>query len=296
MSHPILFIISILIALIAILLTIIYALNKKFRSYPCYYNVLFTLIITFDNLIRLIPGGKRTYEEEADDGHSKSIPCHIQALSLTIFDKMMLTLMTSYSIISFFGICKVDFYKSHIKSIFISLTILSSFISLLFSILFYNKGISDRSEFCYVETKNNFKKVLDTIVTSVLWIISLICIVKILLQMTESRKERELEIEKEKIPQGVGSFNKHLTRYIINLILTSITFIYVILLILKKLSFNSFAKDLIYILLSLFNELFFTINDELIKELKRILTCTPQVEENNDNDYNEGFNEEIEGD
>ena len=295
MSHPILFIISILIALIAILLAIIYCLNKKFRSYPCYFNILFTLIITFDNLIRLIPGGKRTYEDEEDDGHSKSIPCHIQALSLTIFDKMMLTLMTSYSIIFYFGICKVDFYKTHVKPIFISLTVLSSFISILFSILFYIQGTSDRSEFCYVETKNDFKKVVDTIVTSVLLIISLICILKTILQIKVSRKERELEIEKENIPKVVGSFNKHLTRFIISLILTLATFIYVILIILKKLSFNSFAKDLIYILLSLLNELFFTINEELIKEIKRIITCTPQ-EENNDDDYNEGFNEENEGD
>ena len=55
---------------------------------------------------------------------------------------------------------------------------------------------------------------------------------------------------------------------------------YVILLILKKLEFldniSVFLRDMIYILLSLIGEIFFTVNTEVIKETKRIIRCQPR--------------------
>ena len=255
-------------------------------------NIIFTITIIFDNLIRLIPSGKRTYDDKPDYDSPKSIPCHIQAIVLTIFDKLMLTLMTSYYIISYFGICRVDLYKIYEKAIFILLTLFSILISIIFAILFYIQGISDRSEYCYVETKNTFKKIVDSIVTGILLLISLLCIGIIMRQIYQTKKEKEME----NMTQEIDSFNKHLKRFAFNLVITLFIFIYVILLILKLLTFNSFVKDLIYILLSFLAELFFTINNELVKIIKKILCCCCSfgVKENIEEDYIETLNEENE--
>ena len=289
MSHPVLIIISIIISLFAFLLLIIYLLNKKFRSYPCYFNIIFTLSITIDNLIRLIPGGKG---DKGDNPlEKKTVLCHIQAFSLTLFDKLMLTLMTSYSIIAYMGSFHLYYYKTNVKKVFIGLTIVSFLISLITTLLFYLNGISNRSQYCYVETKDKFKQVVDSIVTSILLLISLYCIINLIKKILEIKAEKENEEEGE---NSLESIKKHLCRFIWDLIVTIITFGYVILLINKLLTFfDHFGKDLVYILLSLLVELFFTINSELIKEVIRILTCKKE-EDNKEKitSLSDNYNEE----
>ena len=159
----------------------------------------------------------------------------------------------------------------NVKKIFILLTIFSFAISLITTLLFYLKGISNRSQYCYVETKQKFKQIIDSIVTGILLIISLFCIIKLIFKIHELKTEKENEEDYE---NSVKSLNRHLFRFICDLIVTVITFGYVILLINKLLPhFNNFGKDMIYILLSLLAELFFTINTELIKEVIRIIAC-----------------------
>ena len=297
MAHPVLIAISIIITVFAFLLLIIYLLNKKFRSYPCYFNIIFTLSITLDNLIRLITGGKGNGDES--DTNYTTI-CQIQAFTLTLFDKVMLCLMTSYSIIAYIGSYHLYFYKTHEKKIFIVLTIVSFLISLITTILFYINGISNRSQYCYVETKSQFKKILDTIVTSILLIISLFCIIKLLIKIKQLKQEKEYETETgDGNEDSVKSITRHLIRFILNLILTLNIFMYVICLINKIIDFEHFFKDLVYILLSLFAELFFTINMELIKEVLRIITCKKIEEDDEDqreqtSQLSDNYNEENE--
>jgi hypothetical protein len=287
MPHPALITISAIIAVFAILLIIIYASNRKFRSYPCYFNIIFTLTITADYLIRLIPSGSGTGK---DDDKPKSISCHIQAFSLTLFDKLMLTLMTAYSFIAYLGSYQLQFYKSKEKSIFIASTIVSVIISSIPTILFYLQKISNRSEYCYVETKSEFKKILDSIVTGILGLLSLFFIIRLLMKIQQIKRDKQNEDEYENERK---SLNVHFIRFISNFIINFVTFLYVILLINKKLPFDNFVKDLIYILLSLLVELFFTINSELIKEVKRIITCKKVEQIDLDNSYvSENLNEE----
>ena len=285
MAHIVLIIISGIITLVAILLIIIYCMNKSFRAFPCYFNIIFTLTIAFNNIIRLIPAGRGT---GIDTNEEKTIPCHIQAFTLAFFDKLMLTLMTSYSIISFLGSFQNEFYNKNEKKIFIILTLLSIIITAIPTYLFYSRGISDRSEFCYVETKDPFKQVLDTIVTGALLIISLICIISILVKIYKLKGEINAQGRD-------SSINFHYIRFIFNLLINFITFTYVILLILKVMPFDNFVKDLLYILLSLSVELFFTVNSKLLKEIKRIITCkSGDIEDefhNIDDTYNDDENE-----
>ena len=108
MANPVLIAISILISIIAVFLIIIYLINRKFRSYPYYFNIIFILVIAVDNIIRLIPG-------EIDSKQKETIGCKIQAFTLTLFDKLMLILMTIYSIFAYLENFQNFFYKSNKK-------------------------------------------------------------------------------------------------------------------------------------------------------------------------------------
>ena len=65
-----------------------------------------------------------------------------------------------------------------------------------------------------------------------------------------------------------NGFDNHWLRFIIDLIINIIVFVYVFLIITKSLP-TTWAKDLIYIILCLVVELFFTLNGALI----RYITC-----------------------
>ena len=274
MANPILIIISILISIIAIFLIIIYCINKKFRSYPYYFNIIFISIIAIDNIIRLIPEGKG--DNNTETGNETTL-CKFQAFTLTLFDKLMLVLMTVYSVFAYLENFQNFFYKPKEKIIFIVSTVFSLILSLLLTLIFYFQGISDRSQYCYVETKNTLKKILDTIITSILFIISSFCLTSILINIKQLKQERENDPE---IEQEKGQIDFFLLRFIFIFILNILTFGYVIVLINKIIVIkDDFIKDLIYILISLFDEIFFTIKMELFKEVKKTITCDKGEEE-----------------
>lgn len=261
MPNLALIIISVIITFIAICISIIYCTNKNFRSFPFYFNMMFTISIALNNVIRFIPF-------EKGEEKNLTILCQIQAFSLTFLDKYMLTLMTVYSVIAYIGSYRIESFKVYQKSIFIILTIISIIISGICTTVFFIVGISGHSEFCYVKTSEPVKQWVDTIVTSILFLINLFCIIRILMKVSQLRKE----INQSIIVGRENGFDNHLTRFIIDLIINIIVFVYVILLILKKLPFDSFVKDLIYIISCLVVELFFTLNSELI----RYITCQRQ--------------------
>lgn len=287
MAEAILYVISVIITIIAICLIITYSINKKFRALPFYFNIIFTLSIAINNILRLIPAARGDGINSKDEGKKESIQCKIQAFALTFLDKFMLVLMTSYSIIAFMGLFKKEFSKNHQNLTFIILIIISIIISLVCTIIFYLQAISDRSYFCYVETKNNVKQIVDTIVTSILLAINLICIVSMLIKIII------LKIE-SKDHQGIGnSVLYHLARFIFSFFINLITFVYVILLINKLMPFDNFVKDLIYILLCLIVELFFTVNSELIREIKKIITCQKINEDDNQNENEDEISDDM---
>ena len=263
-----LIIISGIISLFTILIIIIYLKSKYFKSYPCYFNIFFCLIITLDNLLRLIP---HRHEENRDE---HSYWCWIQAFSLSFCDKQFLTSITIYSIIHYLGVFQQDFYENNIKYIFITLITITVFISLLLTIIFILKGVNDiNSEVCYVSGESDIKQSLDTIFTALLLLIDIFCLIRIITKMCKlSRAFKENEDKRKN-----KSILMHIWRFIFDLIINIITFGYILLIINKGLSFidnkNKGYIDLIYIILCLITELFFTINSELYREFMRLLTC-----------------------
>ena len=259
-SIPII-IISIAISLFTILIIFIYCRGESFKSYPCYFNIFFCVVITLDNLLRLIQNNQLV------------VWCWIQALSLSFFDKLILNSITIYSIIHFLGIYKQDFYNANLRGIFITLILINICISIILTLIFaFCDELSSNSEVCYVGTHNTLKKVLDTIYTIILLLIDITCINLIIYGVCRLSKNYSESKDSEKMTLS----RKYVFRFIIDLIINIIAFGYILLLINKKLTIfddRKYIKDIIYVVLCLIVELFFTINSELFREIMRLLTC-----------------------
>ena len=155
---------------------------------------------------------------------------------------------------------------------------------MILATVFSLKGMSVSSQYCYVRTRDETKYIVDTIITTLLWATSVICTLRLLINLVKIKKE--VDVFKRK----ADSIAYHTCRFSFNLAFNILIFLYVILLINKKLTWITadWAKDFVYIILSFIGEIFFTINYEVWKETKRILTCKKvELEE----DYNKEFYE-----
>ena len=249
-----------LIVLFNIFLIFIY-IKSKFNSYPYYFNIFFCVTISLNNIIRLITGERKADEET-------SAACKAQAIFLTFSDKLILACVCSYSFINYLGMTRTEFYKNKEKVIFIVLAVISILISIISTIIFISQGYSTHSHFCYADTSNSVKKISDSIITGILFGVSLLCL--IILMVNIIKLKNTLESESSGRSSNIGY---HLCRFSFDIIINIALFIYIFLIINKTLSWGSIAKDIIYIILCLIIEVFFTVNKEFIKETKRILTC-----------------------
>ena len=263
--YPICFGFNILIVLVTTCLIIIYVKVKDLHSYPCYFNILLSVVISINNIARLINPG----------GNSDNIGCKIQGFILALFDKLMLTTMTIYSIVTYLGIVNLEFYKENEKRIFIISTILSILISLIIAILFILNGVVVYDDVCYVrssidETVRNLKvnkEIIDVIVNSILLVVNFYCILRLLIYIIKIILESKKNNEKRVLKDYFFFFLKYLIIFILN----NMTFIMVILIIFDK--FESEFTSLFYIILSFFIILFYTVNMRVLHEGKNIICC-----------------------
>ena len=262
-TNPGLIAVSVLISVAGIFIIVIYAKSKIFHSYPYYFNIFFIVAIMLNNLIRLLPG--RSDENE----FKTSVGCYIQGIILTVLDKLILCQITSYSVIYYLGSFHSEIFEKNKMLIFYLLSQIGFAISMILATVFSFKGMSVSSQYCYVRTNDQTKFIVDTIITTLLWATSIFCTLKLLINLVKIKKEVAVFNRK------ADSITYHTCRFTFNLVFIVIMFLYVDLLINKKLTWipGNWGKDLIYIILSFIGEIFFTINSEVWKETKRILTC-----------------------
>jgi len=272
-TTTVLIVLSVFISVAGILIMIIYGKSKIFHSYPYYFNIFFILTIMLNNLIRLIPG------REDENEFKTSTGCYIQGIILTVLDKLMLTQITSYSVIYYLGSFHSEVFEKHKMLIFLLLSEIGFAISMILATVFSFKGMSVNSQYCYVRTRDNTKYIVDTTITTLLWAVSLVCTLRLLINLVKIKKEVAVFNRK------ADSITYHTCRFSFNLVFNVLIFLYVDLLINKK--FNGWMvdwlKDFLYIFLSFVGEIFFTINSEVWKEAKRILTCKKLEVEVDDN-------------
>ena len=293
---------SAFITFFTIFIIIIYLKSHSLKSYPCYFNIYFCLIITFDNVIRLFKVTKR------EDVNDPSPSCQIQAFVLSFFDKLFLISITGYSIINYIIMKNPKLYGEHTAKIYIILVIVGIILSLILTSLFFSEGLSNSTleseDICYVKTSDPLKLGLDSVYTSLLLIIDLYCIIRVIITINNLIEENKIKNNE----QNIKKLKCHFYRFIFDLFLNIITFGFVLLIVLKLLDgVKGSIKDFIYILLCLMCELFFTMNGELLKEVIRTITCNkfekkdkenekliPQGQEEEGNDDNENENDNAE--
>ena len=275
-----LIIINIIMVVFGLIISLIYYKSKIFHSYPYYFNIFYITTVLLNNIIRLPP--KREEENEYDT----SLICYIQGISLTVLDKLMLCEITSYSVVYFLGIFFNEFYTKYQMLIFLFLSEFGFILSLVLATIFSVKPMSVGSEFCYVKTRDDTKIIVDTTVTSILGLISIFCTIMLLIHLIKLKKESNKNNQTK-------SIKNHIIRFSFNLILNIIMFTYIILIINKKLNeiLNDdyyLYKDMFYLIISFISVIFFTVNMEVLKETKRMITCQspPILPGDGENDEN----------
>lgn len=257
---------AILNTIFSVFIIIVYIKSKFFHSYAYYFNILFTLIICIRNLMRLIQ--KIEY-----NGF-----CFFQAFLLSSFDKFIQAQITSYSIINYIGMFSNKFFEGNKKQIFIMLTALSAFYSFGLTIIFISQGLSGEAYCCYVKTSASLKKILDTLFSVILLSINLFCTLRIILTLCKSKNQN---MENKKKSEDI---KRHLSRFISEIFFVTFIFLIVIFTV-NKIFMDDIEKEfkeIMYEILLLIMEIFYTMNKEILKEVKRIFCCKKE-----DNDANQ---------
>ena len=257
---------AILNTIFSVFIIIVYIKSKFFHSYAYYFNILFTLIICIRNLMRLIQ--KIEY-----NGF-----CFFQAFLLSTFDKFIQAQITSYSIINYIGMFSNKFFEANKKQIFIMLTALSAFYSFGLTIIFISQGLSGEAYCCYVKTSASLKKILDTLFSVILLSINLFCTLRIILTLCKSKNQN---MENKKKSEDI---KRHLSRFISEIFFVTFIFLIVIFTV-NKIFMDDIEKEfkeIMYEILLLIMEIFYTMNKEILKEVKRIFCCKKE-----DNDANQ---------
>lgn len=270
------YIFSIIMTVFSVLLIIIYSKNKYLQmdtqnvniinqKFLSYFNIFFCIMVISSNIIRLIPESLTV--NPSKEKQSSNTLCVIQAFTCCLLDKILISLMTNYSIINYLSMFHSVFYQKNLKKIFISLITIGFILSLILSIIFILEGISYKDVLCSIHTRTTLKKVADSFFTSFLLIINILSLGRLILYLYKLSKKYEGEN-----PTQYEKSIRHLYRYLVDMIFTVIAFVYTLLVINKAFPRGSY-KDFIYISICLIVELIFTINKFLFKAFVRLVTC-----------------------
>ena len=248
---------SILNAIFSIFIVTMYIKSRFSNTYAYYFNILFTLVISIRNIIRII-------QKSDQDAF-----CYIQAFFLSTMDKLIQIQITSYSVINYIGLFQMKFYQNNEKQIFIFLTAFSVMYSLILSTIFISQGLSGEAYCCYVKTSATVKRVIDTLFSIILLLANVSISIKIIITLCENKKKESNNKNR------LASIRLHLVRFISEIFFVTLIFLIVIFSV-NKIFTEDEAKDIkeiTYEILLVIMELFYTMNREIFKEIKRIFLC-----------------------
>jgi hypothetical protein len=215
------------------------------------------LVISIRNIIRII-------QKSDQDAF-----CYIQAFFLSTMDKLIQIQITSYSVINYIGLFHMKFYQNNEKQIFIFLTAFSVMYSLILSTIFISQGLSGEAYCCYVKTSATVKRVIDTLFSIILLLANVSISIKIIITLCENKKKESNNKNR------LASIRLHLVRFISEIFFVTLIFLIVTFSV-NKIFTEDEAKDIkeiTYEILLVIMELFYTMNREIFKEIKRIFLC-----------------------
>ena len=247
-------VLNFIIILITFYLLFLYIKSEEFFSYTCVHILNLSLILSIDNVVRLLLMPKSWSEYE--------ILRYFQAFILVALDKFILFVLTVQVFIIYVGIMKTEFYFDHEKAIFLTTFLGSLFLSLLFGGLYLLFGIVKYGVYYYAKG-NNTKTILDTIFNSVfLFFDTFFCSVIILNMVRKKDKIKDSMIDTD--------YEHHLFKIILMLVANSLLYIESFLILYDKLPVPDDYIDLVYLVTCLLVNLIYSINRKVILETKKL--------------------------
>ena len=247
-------VLNFIIILITFYLLFLYIKTEEFFFYGCIHILNLSLILSIDNIVRLLLIPKSWSEYQ--------VLHYFQAFILVALDKFILLVLTVQVFIIYVGVMKTEFYFEHEKAIFLITFLGSLFLSLLFGGFYLLFGIVKYG--CYYYAKgNNTKTILDTIFNSVfLFFDTFFCSV-IILNMVR---------KKDKIKESMNDtdYEHHLFKIILMFIANSFLYIESFLILYDKLPVTNDYIDLVYLVTCLIVDLIYSINRKVILESKKL--------------------------
>ena len=255
-------ILNIFIIIIALYLSFLFIKSKTFHTYPCYNMIIFSIILLFDCIIRLI-----------NTRNIHQVFQYIQAFFLSVFDKLILATLTMHAIIFYLGTVHTERYYKHEKKIFIISFIISGIISIILTIIYFITGEGTHPPtnryFHYVNPSKE-KKVLDLIFDSVFLTPNLYCTLILILFTYKKRSEAKSGLIEDL------NYTHTFIRVLLMLILNIATFLESYLIICDVLKGQK--TDVIYLLTCLIIDLYNSLNKTVLRETIKIF-CSKTYEE-----------------
>ena len=241
-------ILNVVFILVAIYIFILYIKDKNFHTVPCYNMIIISLLLFFDNVLRIIPVG------------SIDTIQYIQAFILVFFDKVLLNILTIQAIIYYLGVIKTQIYYANEKVIYITTFVINLIISIILaSIYIIANGKTKYGIYWYCgDSTTNLKKIIDSIFIGILIAINFFCILILLIYISgKIKKVSKGEIEDL-------DYCHHFTRVLLMFFVNMLTLIEQYLIIYDIL--NNFNIDFIYLSTCLIIDLFYTLNKTIYDE------------------------------
>lgn len=258
-------ILNVLIIIIGIYLSFLFIKSKSFHTYPCYNMMIFSFILIFDNILRILP----ITDNRVNDFTKLE---YIQAFFLVFFDKLILATLTMHAVIFYLGVAKTKFYYAHERAIFISTFLVNLIISFIISILYITLNDihqSSHRKYCYCNDSKG-KQIVDLIFDTIFFGLNLYCTIYLIIFISKRKKEAE-----EGIIEDLD-YKHNFIRIILLFILNFITFLESYLIIVGIL--HGKPTDLIYLTTCLLIGLYNSINKIVYEETLKIF-CKKKYEE-----------------
>ena len=244
-------ILNIFIILIAIFIFTLYIKDKLFHTVPCYNMMTISLLLFFDNILRLIPSeGSEVFQ-------------YIQAFILIFFDKLLLCVLTVQAIIYYLGVIKTTLYYAKEKLIYIISLIASVVISIILASIYISYGKVSYGIYSY-SSDSPLKRVIDPTFIGILIFVNFFCII-ILLVYISGKKREASKGQIEDLDYG-----HHFIRILLMFFVNMLTFIEQYLIIYDVLDGLPIDIDLLYLLTCLIIDLFYTINKTIYEETLKL--------------------------
>ena len=247
-----LILLNVLIIIVGGFLFFLIIKSKSFKKYNWLYNIIFCFVIFVDSILRVI---------DFNNGDNCNTYEKIGAFFLVFFDKLILVTLSMQSFIIYFGLINKDIYKKREKSIFFITFSFGLIVSIILTSIYLSKGFTSYSMYCYCEG-TNLKKALDCIFNAIFLLICLLCYIRILIYLIRKRNKAQ---------DGTFeflSYHHYFNIMLIKLIINTFTFIESYLIIYDKLPDD--YVDLIYVSTIFLVDINITLNEEVIKETKKI--------------------------